>query len=226
MNLLRVLPGWLPAVGLVLAAVCPAPASPDGDVAADQVSQTSYIDFLDYWLYTHDGDNRGPSGPELPLARVNIYDLLESYALTVTLEPFDYSGSPYHNVVGTQLGTTYPDQEFVVGAHYDSVSNPGADDNGSGVALVLEAARIISQYDSAYTIRYVAFSMEEVGLVGSEAYVAAHYGDDILGTAVTEYGNGLTWMDPGWISASDHASFDAVGYEAVLLIEGEVWNNP
>jgi Zn-dependent M28 family amino/carboxypeptidase len=38
-------------------------------------------------------------------------------------------------VVATKLGTLYPDQIYIIGAHYDSVSNPGADDNASGVAL-------------------------------------------------------------------------------------------
>ena len=188
----------------------------------------------------------------------NIQDSFESYGLDVTLEPFTYYGNTYYNVVGTKVGTTFPDQEWVIGAHYDSVSNPGADDDASGVALVIEAARVISQYDSEYTIRFVAFSREEQGLIGSEAYVDAHISDDILGmveadmvaydpgtnyarfykhtfsdplmnamgAAVDEYGQGLTWTDAGWNGQSDHASFDAAGFQAVLLIEGEVWNNP
>jgi hypothetical protein len=244
------------AAGIAICAVAfSATASDLGMAAADQVSEISYIDFLDNWLYTHTGDGRGPSSPEHDLARDNIYALFSAYGLQVALEPFSWSGTHY-NVVATQVGTTFPDQEFIIGAHYDSVSNPGADDNASGVALVLEAARILSQYDSAYTIRYIAFDMEEVGLVGADAYVSAHAGDDILmmlscdmvaydtgtneariysrgnpvmgtlGAAIDEYGNGLTWLDAGWISASDHASFDQAGYEAGLLIESEVWNNP
>jgi hypothetical protein len=61
------------------------------------------------------------------------------------------------------------------------VSNPGADDNASGTAAVIEAARIISQYDSEYTIKFIAFDMEEEGLVGSYEYVDAHINEDILG---------------------------------------------
>ncbi|MBU0641556.1 MAG: M28 family peptidase [Planctomycetes bacterium] len=245
------------AIAIVAALAATAIASDEGAAAADEVSQAIYYDLMDNWLFTHTGDNRGPNGPDLVPARDNIAALMTSYGLTVTLEPFQYSSKTYHNVVGTKLGTLYPDQEYVIGAHYDSVSNPGADDNASGTALVLEAARIISQYDSDYTIRFVAFSMEEVGLVGSEAYVNAHYGDDIiamisadmvaydpstnrarvygrtaspvkddLGAAIIEYGDGLTWIDSGWISASDHAPFDSAGFDACLLIEAEVWNNP
>jgi acetylornithine deacetylase/succinyl-diaminopimelate desuccinylase-like protein len=153
--------------------------------AADEVSEASYRDFLDNWLYTHAGDNRGVGGPEHDLARDNIEDFFLFYGLDVTLEPFQYSGLTYYNVVGTKLGTTFPNQEYIVGAHFDSVSNPGADDNGSGVALVLEAARILTQYDSAYTIRFIAFDREEQGLVGSYAYVSDHIGDDILGMIST-----------------------------------------
>ena len=49
---------------------------------------------------------------------------------------------------------------------------------------------------------------------------------DALGAAVDEYGDGLLWMDAGWISASNHAPFDSAGYQAALLIEGSVWDNP
>ncbi len=189
-----------------------APASPEGHVAADQVSQGSYMGFMDSWLYTHNGDSRGPGGAELLLARDNIYFLMDSFGLTVTLEPFTYGGGTYHNVVATQLGSVYPDQEYIVGAHYDSVSNPGADDNASGVALVLEAARILSQYDSAYTIRYVAFSMEEVGLVGSNAYVSAHAGDDILAMISTD----MVAYDPGTDAARIYSQAASAGLRDAL----------
>ncbi len=158
-----------------------ADASPQGQAAANQVSQLSYQGFMNNSLYTHTGNSRGPSGAHLVPCRNNIQSLMLSYGLSVTLEPFTYSGSTYHNVVGTMAGTVYPNRQYIIGAHYDSVNNPGADDNASGVAAVLEAARIITQYDSACTIKFIAFSMEEQGLVGSEAYVAAHTGEDIRG---------------------------------------------
>ncbi len=245
-----------------LAAVA-AHGSQAGLKAADQVSETAYRYFLgdnqgiEGLLYTHDGDNRGVNGPEHDLARDNIAAMFQQYGLTVTLEPVQYGGKTYYNVVGTKTGTLYPTQEYVIGAHYDSVNNPGADDNASGVALVLEAARILTRYESAYTIRFIAFTREEQGLYGSKAYVNAHIMDDIrgmvsadmvayaastnrariygrtsspikthLGNAITLYGNGLTWVDSGWIPNSDHSPFDTAGYDACLLIEYEVWSNP
>jgi hypothetical protein len=235
-----------------------ASASDEGSAAADRVSQASYFDFLDTWLYTHAGDNRGLSGPEHDLARDNISFLLESYGLTVTLEPFEHRSATYHNVVGTKTGTVHPDQVYIVGAHFDSVGNPGADDDASGVATVLETARIISRYDCDYTVRFIAFDCEEVGLIGSKAYVVDHGSDDILGMvqadmvahdpgtnlayvlgrtasdpiktslgdAIDEYGDGLTYAIMGDLPYSDHAPFEAAGFQACLLIESEFSNNP
>lgn len=166
--------------GLMLVPLGRAVASPMGLTAAARVSEISYRYFLDDMLYTHYGDNRG-FGAEHDLAQANIVMLFESFGLTVTLEPFIYSGGTYYNVVGTKPGVTVPNIEYIIGAHYDSVNNPGADDNASGVALVLEAARVLSTSESDYTIRFVAFDREEQGLYGSDAYVDAHIADNIWG---------------------------------------------
>jgi hypothetical protein len=177
--------------GFILILARPAAASVEGRVAAARVQEESYRHILDDMLYAHAGDDRSIIGPEHDPARANIAMLLESYGLTVTLDPFVYSwpepNSIYYNVVGTKLGTTYPDQEYIIGAHYDSYCwtspdpAPGADDDASGVALVLEAARVLSAYDSDYTLRFIAFDREEQWMVGSYAYVEDHLDDDILG---------------------------------------------
>jgi hypothetical protein len=165
------------------------------------------------------------------------------------------------NVVATIPGTGDPSKIVVIGAHYDSYAQtnnaPGADDNASGTACVIEAARILSQYEFNYTITFVAFGAEELGLYGSEEFAsqAAAAGDDILaavcvdmigyvagGDAVdldiidnasslwvrnlafqsaVDYVPGFTTVDgslPGGAS-SDHASFWANGYDAILLFE-------
>jgi hypothetical protein len=165
------------AVGVPVTAVS---ASDAGMAAAEQVSEASYRDYLDNWLYTHAGDNRG-FGAQHDMARDNIEALFTLHGYDVQLHPFVYLSVTYYNVVATKTGTIHPNQEFIVGSHYDSVDNPGADDNASGTALLLEAARVLGQYDSAYTIRFIAFTREEQGLVGSYAYVADNAGADILG---------------------------------------------
>jgi leucyl aminopeptidase len=92
-----------------------------------------------------------------------------------------HSFSSSGNVIAVQKGTVYPNEYVVVGAHYDSWSStlplnynlaPGADDNASGTAAIIEMARILSQSDFKRSIIYVAFSAEEVGLFGSKTYAS------------------------------------------------------
>ena len=83
-----------------------------------------------------------------------------------------------NNVVVTKLGTTHPEQVYIIGAHYDSRSElnqfvaPGADDNASGAAAVVEAARVLSHFDLPYTVRFILFAEEEQGCIGSYGYVS------------------------------------------------------
>ena len=67
-------------------------------------------------------------------------------------------------LVGRVTGSRYPNKVIVVGAHADTVqAGPGADDNGDGVAVVLEAARLLARSRPEYTIEFVAFDLEENG---------------------------------------------------------------
>ena len=102
------------------------------------------------------------------------------------------SGQAAPNVIGIQRGTLYPDVYVVCGSHFDSFSfeamygtgaAPGADDNATGVASVLESARIMTQYEFEYSIVYCAYGCEEMGLYGSEAYASRcqQEGMEILG---------------------------------------------
>jgi hypothetical protein len=94
------------------------------------------------------------------------------------------------NVIGVKMGTLYPDSIYtVVCGHFDATSYlspniaPGADDNASGTASVIEAIRVMRSYQFEYSIRYIAFSGEEFGLYGSYYYAsqARSQGDSILG---------------------------------------------
>ena len=82
------------------------------------------------------------------------------------------------NVVGIKFGHYYPTTQnyILIGAHLDDVPSygyaPGADDNASGVAAVLEAARVMQDYAFERTIRFATFNAEEQGLIGSD-YLAA-----------------------------------------------------
>ena len=122
---------------------------------------------------------------------------MEALGLEVEQQPFYAntwfgSGQAAPNVIGIQRGTLYPDTYVVCGSHFDSFSYeayysggncPGADDNATGVASVLESARIMTQYEFEYSIIYCAFGCEEMGLYGSEAYASRcqQQGMDIIG---------------------------------------------
>ena len=83
------------------------------------------------------------------------------------------------NIIAIQEGKTYPDKKIIISGHYDSIAwtyrdtalAPGADDNASGAAAVLEAIRLISQIETAYTIYYILWDWEEDGCQGSENFV-------------------------------------------------------
>ncbi len=100
------------------------------------------------------------------------------------LQTFDQTFSYGRNVYGIQTGTLHPDQYFMICAHYDDMPSsglaPGADDNGSGTCAVVEAARVLKDYDFDYSIIYAVWDAEELGLLGSE-YYAQNTALDILG---------------------------------------------
>ncbi|MDI6705191.1 MAG: M20/M25/M40 family metallo-hydrolase [Bacillota bacterium] len=78
------------------------------------------------------------------------------------------------NVIATKLadrGKGRNTQTIVLGAHYDSVDTPGANDNASGTATIMEVARLMADKKLAYDVKFIAFGAEETGLVGSEEYV-------------------------------------------------------
>ncbi|GAB4365573.1 MAG: hypothetical protein Kow0042_04900 [Calditrichia bacterium] len=89
------------------------------------------------------------------------------------------------NVVAVKYGKEFPDEIYLLGGHYDVYTNgaPGADDNGSGTAAILEIARNLAALNYKRTIKLVNFSGEELGLWGSSAYAsqAAQQGENILG---------------------------------------------
>jgi len=77
-------------------------------------------------------------------------------------EPFESRGMPVRNVVAEKPGSSIAEEIVLVGAHYDSVrGSPGANDNASGVAALLELARLLADRELPRTLRFVAFVNEE-----------------------------------------------------------------
>jgi hypothetical protein len=156
-------------------------ASAIGQTITSRVDAASYQHFLDDVLYTHLGMNKGIGGAQHDPCRSAIVAAMQSFGLNVELNAFTYNGTTYYNVIGTKTGTQFPNAQYIIGAHYDTVNNPGADDDSSGVACLLEIARVFAQFDSAYTIKFCAWDREEQGKIGSTAYVNTHPGADIRG---------------------------------------------
>lgn len=75
------------------------------------------------------------------------------------------------NVIAIQPGIEFPDEYIIVASHYDHPDGPGADDNASGTAGVLECARILSQHQFKRSILYIPFNGEERWMVGSYPFV-------------------------------------------------------
>jgi hypothetical protein len=103
-------------------------------------------------------------------ARLYIMDTFRAMGLRVSEQ-----GS-YLNVVGELTGTTTPENIYIISSHYDHLEGdmPGGDDNASGTAGVLEAARVLSQYQFGSTIRFICFNAEEDKQIGSKDYVNKH----------------------------------------------------
>jgi len=91
---------------------------------------------------------------------------------------FDYTANTTissKNLVITKTGTLYPNTYVIICAHYDTINGPGVNDNGSGTSILLEAARILKDVPTDYSIKFIHFSGEEQGLYGSK-----HYANDVV----------------------------------------------
>lgn len=96
----------------------------------------------------------------------------QSLGYTVELQEFTYSSGTSNNIIVTKTGTEYPDTYLIIDAHYDSTTNGvGTNDNGSGTVLLMEMARMLKNINTEYSIKFIHFSGEEDGLVGSSYYV-------------------------------------------------------
>jgi hypothetical protein len=109
---------------------------------------------------------------------------------SVELDSYPAYGDTWRNVIGTIVGRTHPEKVIIVCGHMDAISEdslrdsiaPGAEDNGSGTGVALEAARVLAGESLDCTVKFIAFTGEEIGLNGSEHYAteARARGDDIV----------------------------------------------
>lgn len=147
------------------------------------------------------------AGDDLELAaREYLSDEFEGMGYSVSSQDFTFTakGKAYDsaNVIATKQGKS--SKVVIIGAHYDSVSpdpvllepedesvtvteavymnGKGADDNASGVAIMLEAAERLADIETPYSVKFIAFGAEESGLRGSRYYVSQMTAEDIANT--------------------------------------------
>ncbi len=123
-----------------------------------------------YTLAGHIGDRNLWKHKELEKAAAYIKEDFEKVGYKATFEEFIARDHAVKNIVAEKKGQSQPDEIILIGAHYDSVKGcPGANDNASGVAALLETARLLRNQDLAKTVRFVAFVNEEPPFFLSDA---------------------------------------------------------
>jgi hypothetical protein len=138
-----------------------------------------------------DFQTRYASTANCELAGDFLYNYFSTLGLQTAADPFTFSSRTSRNIVATIPGIVLPEYVVILCAHYDSTSGsetsstlaPGADDNASGTAAVMEIARVFAGRPFDFTLKFVCFSAEEWGLYGSKHYAeeARKAGEKILG---------------------------------------------
>jgi hypothetical protein len=124
-----------------------------------------------------DFDSKFVTQPGNKRAAAFLFDAYKSFGYAPEYQPFEYrirSGPTGQtaNVIATLQGTVNPELIYVVSSHYDSVAvGPGADDDSSGTAALLETARLLAGRPQPATIVFASFTGEEAGLLGSREFV-------------------------------------------------------
>jgi hypothetical protein len=149
-----------------------APIAPDVRRAADAVSVSR---IFAYEKALFDFDSKHISRPGNARASEYLFSTYASFGYQPEYQWFDHRqalGGKTANVIARLEGTTNPELVYVVSSHYDSVAGgPGADDDSSGTAALLEAARVLASRPQPATIVFASFTGEESGLLGSREYV-------------------------------------------------------
>ncbi len=146
------------------------------------------------------------SGIPISKATQYVYEFMQGLGLTVSYHDWSLSGYTGRNVIGQITGSTQPNEIVLITAHLDDMPSgataPGADDNASGSVGVMLSAELLKQQLFKRTVRFVFFTGEEQGLLGSDAY------SDLV------YGNGDNIVA---VYNMDMISYDAVGLPYLRL---------
>lgn len=211
------------SLGLVLLAACGGndsstqvpgvdPIELAGQVSQSELTETIQgLEDLGTRYTVGDGDDR---------AKDYLVDRIEAMGLTAELDPFTAGAETANNIIVKHPGTVEPDVIYMFSAHYDSTSEtpdtaaPGADDNASGVAAVLEAMRLMTPHAFRHTVWFVLTAAEEQGSLGS-----AHLVEELAADG-TEVAGAIAPDMIGYWPLGDDDLFDILGdADSAALVE-------
>jgi len=156
--------------------------NPAVETVLGMLNSTQYKQYMSTLVQNQTLKTRNSCSSGQLTARDTISSYFKSLGLTTNLMKFANDcayacqNQTGFDVIGIKEGLVRPQEYYLVGAHYDSTSGrpcknaPGANDNASGMAGVLELARVFSQLNTEASIIFVGFSGEEEGLLGSRKY--------------------------------------------------------
>jgi hypothetical protein len=223
------LPAWAgpyPAAGSGLQRPAMAAGSTPDPVVQQIVEKVTASDLYAYTAVLTGANPAWISGSSVTLTNRNTFRSMLGYAVqyaraefqTFGLQVTTHSWHPEYapNLVAEQPGLPGESCLYLLTAHLDNMPPaeiaPGADDNASGSAAVLTAARLLSRYSFRCTLRYVLFTGEEQGLWGSQAYAAQRL-------SFGEHISGVINLDMIAYSSDDEPTFDLY---ASSLVAGSV----
>lgn len=167
-------------------------------VSTDYFRENVSIDRIRSHILALEGERHPLTSPmALEHAADYISNSLRFLGYEMTEHLFWDNGQPFRNIIATHRGLQRPQERVVVLAHYDTVAgSPGADDNASGVAVMLEAARVLAQLSFDRTIHFIGVSLEE------------NESDDDSGSGTR-----------GSLALAKHASENSWAIEGVVVLE-------
>ncbi len=243
---MRTFPRWTPLLAVALINSCTSTHSLDEaridglEALAEEIKSEALMATVHEVVAAHQSDTPedctpmggDPDTAWCHLTRVKARELfrsrLASFGYTVSEQVASSGSYTAINVVAEKRGTRYPDEIVLVGAHFDAFY-AGADDNSSGVAAVLEIARLFASRSFERTVRFVGFDLEEIGFVGSLGYVEGARSDQIVAAVNLDsiaFRNTAPGSQTGVVgfSVPSTADFIAVGADAdSMSLADDLW---
>ena len=165
-----------------------------GAMAADENKEAAAVRARLKAIVYHLAGTIGPrshkGGANLAAAADFITGSLESFGYTVTPQTYEVDGRQVRNIIAEREGLEEPDHVLILGAHYDTqLETPGADDNASGVAVLLELAHLHAQTPFRKTVRFIAFTLE-----GAPYFRTRHMGSRVYVRSLKVHGEQVEAM--------------------------------